>query len=65
MPIYYIKDKGEWVASSKGSWIPGVYASERAAKYAYRFPNEQLQELTDKLKRPITFEDLQSLRKNT
>lgn len=51
--------------------IPGCYDSERAAKYAFRFSNKELQTLQDEVndrepdyeKRVITFEMLQALAK--
>ena len=45
-------------------WRPGSYADERAAKYAFRFPDEVLIELRDKVKpEPITFAMLQEARR--
>lgn len=60
-----------FVISSGGMWLPGCYTTERAARYALRFPNETLQKLQDRAndrnadfdKRVITFEDLQAERK--
>jgi hypothetical protein len=62
-----------YVISSDQVAIPGCYDSERAAKYAFRFPNSALQRLQDKVndaepdheKRVITFEMLQELRRQT
>ena len=58
------KTENGYVISSGHVWIPGAYDSERAAKYAFRFPDKELQELQNK-KNPtlITFKDLQELRK--
>lgn len=64
--MIYKVDDGGFVASSSGVWIPGSYEDERAAKYAFKFTDEQLQKLQDKKNKTthvITFEDLQSLRK--
>lgn len=58
-----------FVISSHGVWLPGCYDSERAAKYAFRFPDEDLQRLQGKVnaresdvsRRMISFEMLQEL----
>lgn len=58
--------ENDFVVSSNGMWIAGVYATKRAAHYAFRFDNYQLQKLQDeknKTTKVITFEDLQKLRK--
>lgn len=55
--------------ASSGVWRPGCYDSERAARYAFRFPDEALRSLQDQVnerepdheKRVITFEMLQEL----
>lgn len=60
-----------FVISSDQVAIPGCYDSERAARYAFRFPNAELQRLQDTIndaepdheKRVISFEALQALRK--
>ena len=70
MAIYKVDNA--FVISSNGVWLPGSFSSERAAKYAFRFPNKVLQSLQDKKnyatedydKRVISFEDLQSARKD-
>lgn len=57
--------------SAHRCWIPGAYDSERAARYAFRFRDEALIELRDKVcdenedfcKRVITFEMLQEYRR--
>lgn len=62
---------GNFVVSSGGVWLPGVYEDERAANYAYRFSSEDLHKLQDEVnekepdheKRFITFEMLQKLRR--
>lgn len=46
--IYQTSD-GNYVAASRQVWIPGVYDSERTAKYAFRFADRQLQALQDSL----------------
>lgn len=56
-----------YLISSRQVWLPGVYDSHRAARYAFRFPDEVLQALQDEVnekeedytKRVITFEMLQ------
>lgn len=55
--------EGGFVISSHGTWLPGVYADERAAKYAFRLTDAQLAELNDSRGagaeyRPIQFEDV-------
>ena len=34
-----------YVISSHGTWLPGSYADERAAKFAFKFPDEVLLKL--------------------
>lgn len=41
-------DKTVFVISSGGSWLPGAYADERAARYAFQFSDAKLQSLADK-----------------
>jgi len=54
---------GGYVISSNRGWIPGFYADERTAKYAFKFKSEELQKLTDEVApNPITFVMLQNLR---
>lgn len=55
-----------YVISSRGCWLPGVYDSERAAKYAFRFPAEALQKLQDSVNPGgvITFAMLQEAARN-
>lgn len=60
-------DDGTFVVSSKSSWIPGCFDSERAAKYAFRFTIFQLQKLQNEKNKTsgvITFKDLQELKQN-
>lgn len=53
----------EFVISAYGSWRPGAYDSERAARYAFRFSDEALQSIQDGLKGgSISFETLKSLK---
>lgn len=60
-------DDGSYVVSSNQCWRPGVFADERAARYSFRFSDEEVEAIqhhknaTDDS--PITFEDLQQLRK--
>jgi len=57
--------------ASGGVWRPGCYNSERAARYAFRFPDGALRRLQDQVnerepdheRRVITFEMLRQLRK--
>lgn len=61
-----------FVISSRGTWVPGCYESERAANYAFRFDDQVLHRLQDTANQraggtggTITFEDLQVARKNS
>lgn len=64
-------DGGAYVISSHHVWRPGAFESERAARYAYRFPDEVLRRLQEEVnrresdfsKRVITFADLQRARR--
>lgn len=58
--------EGEFVISSGGVWLPGCYESERAARYAFRFPNATLRRLQETVNPGgvITFQMLQDERKN-
>lgn len=67
--MIYKTDDGAFVISSHQVWLPGCFESERAAKYAFRFSNEELQELQNAAcekhpKRVITFNDLQVKRQS-
>lgn len=37
--------KGEFVISSRGVWLPGVYKTKEAARYAFQFDDSVLIEL--------------------
>lgn len=62
---------GTFVISSHEIWLPGSYADRRTAMYAFRFSNDILWNLQEKLnkeildpkERNITFEMLQKARK--
>lgn len=60
------KVEGVFVISSHEVWLPGHYADERAAKYAFRLPTKALQELQDGKnagdRTPITFDELKAKR---
>jgi len=60
--IHKVKDA--YVISSYGVWRPGAYDSERTARYAFRFDDEELAALMKK-KQTITYQDLKELRKRT
>ena len=53
-----------YVISSHHVWLPGVYDTEKAARYAFRFPNETLEALSNRIchingeNRNITKDDL-------
>jgi hypothetical protein len=60
-----VEDNGNKVycISSFRCWRPGVYKTRKAAKYAFRFPDEKLTCLQDSISpSEITFEMLQILR---
>ena len=64
--MIYKNNDNTFCASSNNTWIPGIYADERAAKYAFRFSNQELQNLQNEKNKSegiITFSDLQKLRK--
>lgn len=46
MAIYNLGD-GTCVISSSRVWLPGVYENERAARFAFRLPNEELTKLQE------------------
>ena len=59
--------EGGFVISSHDMWLPGVYADERAARYAFQFSNEHLSRLNatrgiGDVYRPITSDDLRAFR---
>ena len=62
--IHQVKDS--YVISSHGSWLPGAYATEAAARWALQFPDATLAELRDRVnveeKRDITTDDLKAAR---
>lgn len=52
-----------YIISSGGSWKPGVYDSERTARYAFRFKDDVLQRLQDsKYGNIISTSDLKSIK---
>lgn len=57
---------GGFVISSGGRWLPGIYDTERTARWAFRFSDRQLQDLNDRIShkdgenRPITADDLRT-----
>lgn len=64
--------RGNFVISSHGVWMPGSYESKRAARYAFRFRNEELKKLQDAANArvggaggTITLEDLKAMRRAT
>lgn len=69
MAIRSLED-GAKVISSHGVWVPGVYADDRAARYAFRFSDDVLDELQQEANvraggtsGTITFDDLKARRK--
>lgn len=58
------KTADSYAISAYGSWRPGAYDSERAARYAFRFSDEALQKAQDsKQGGVISFNDLKRLKK--
>lgn len=62
--IYPVNDV--FVISSHGSWLPGNYATEQAAQFAFQLSNTALQGLQERInwgeQRPITTDDLRAAR---
>lgn len=64
------KMKNEFAISAYQAWCPGVYETESAANYAFRFDDDDLSALQDRKDREaggtggvITTEDLRELRR--
>ena len=59
------KVDNHYVISSRQVWMPGAYESERAARYAFRFTDAELQALQDSVNPGgvITFVMLQEARR--
>lgn len=59
---------GTFQISSHDMWLPGIYASEQAARYAFRFGSSDLSQLSERVcsfhreDRAITMDDLRELR---
>lgn len=45
--MIYEARNGTFTISSRRVWLPGVYESRRAARYAFRLPDQTLQRLQD------------------
>jgi hypothetical protein len=56
-----------WTIADNAGWLPGLYATEEAARLAFTIGNTALRELSDRIctregeARAITLEDLESL----
>jgi len=66
--IHQVEDG--FAISSHGCWLPGCYATKEAARFAFQFPDETLQELQDQANRRggsrmITSEDLRARKRTT
>ncbi len=66
--VIYQTDPDRFVISSGGMWLPGVYATERAARYAFQFTDVELLELNATRSvggtyQPITTESLRAWRR--
>ena len=58
MAIYKTGDC--FVISSRNCWLPGCYEDERTARYAFRFPDKDLQQMQESVNPGnITFKMLQ------
>jgi hypothetical protein len=61
--VIYETDQG-FSISSHGCWLPGIYDSERTARYAFRFENAVLQRLSEQIchigNRLISMDDLRA-----
>ena len=60
---------GKYSISSRQVWVPGCYDTKRAARYAFRFSNAELEALQKRKNEEnggtcgvITFEDLKALK---
>lgn len=40
--IYPLKDGSGFVISSQGTWLPGIYDSEKTARYAFKLKNHEM-----------------------
>lgn len=66
--MIYQTGPDSFVISSGGMWLPGVYATERAARWAFQFTDEELLELNSTRGigagyQPITTESLRAWRR--
>ena len=57
MAVYKVEN--EFVISSNRVWKPGVFATKKAANYAFRFSDEQINSFGNKT---ITYQDLKELK---
>jgi hypothetical protein len=63
--IHKLEGNRGWVISSHQCWLPGVYDSERTARYAFRFNDSTLSALQQQRgDRLITMDDLRAARKS-
>lgn len=58
MAIHALDDGTGFVIASHGYWLPGVYATKAAARWAFQFSDWDLARLRDRVGRPITTDDL-------
>ena len=59
----YLTAANDWVISSHGCWLPGTYATVKAARFAFQFPDAELGVIHKRNGyRPITTEDLKTAR---
>lgn len=60
--MIYECDDGAFVISAYQCWIPGAFATKRAAKFAFRLSPDQQQDLCDRVNkdedRLITWDDV-------
>lgn len=45
--IYPLKDGSGYVISSQKTWLPGIYDSEKTARYAFRLTNQEMESLSN------------------
>jgi hypothetical protein len=64
--IHKLDDGSGFVVSkARYGWLPGIYADERAARYAFRFTDTELVEIGGwpGPRPPVTFEEMQMFRR--
>lgn len=63
--MIHAADDGTFVISSHQCWMPGVYESKQAARYAFQFSDSALRKLqNDSEEGVITMDDLKRAKKS-